>query len=256
MDVEMKKGQITLFILIALMIVVVFLLLFFYLRQRTIQIQEQLNPVNYVEQCTKDAVDKAVNLMLPQGGYVNPENYILYNNNKVAYLCYNTNYYQACINQEPVYLVHLEQEITNFIQPKIEECFYLLQQELEKRNYKVDSGNLKIDTKVIPDRIEVIIDKRFETTKNNDVKSYDQFKTRKTSPLFELANVAREIVNQEAKYCNFEYVGYMLSYPRFDLTKQSIGQAKTASKVYVIGDRSTGKKLYIAIRSCEIPPGF
>ena len=76
------------------------------------------------------------------------------------------------------------------------------------------------------------------------------------SPLFDLANIAREIVNQEAKYCNFEYLGFMLFYPRFNIDKKAVGSAETTSKIYIIEDRATNKRLFIAIRSCAIPPGF
>ena len=48
----------------------------------------------------------------------------------------------------------------------------------------------------------------------------------------------------------------MLFYPNFDIDKKSVGQGETASKIYIIGDRRTGRKLYIAVRSCAIPPGF
>ncbi len=252
----MKRGQVSIFIIIAVLLAAAFLLFFFAIRQRNISIQLQLNPESNIEGCTKDAVEQAINIMLPQGGDINPENSILYNNNRISYLCYNKNYYQACISQEPVYLVHLQDEITTYIKPKIEECFSKLTANLEEKGYSVEQGALGVETKVLPGRIEVDINKKFETSKNQGTKKYDKFVIRKLSPVFELANVAREIANQEAKYCNFEYVGYMLFYPRFDIDKKSIGQGETASKIYIIGDRSTGKKLYIAIRSCAIPPGF
>ncbi len=254
--IKSKHSQITPFIIIAVLLAAAILLVFLALRQRSISIQQQLNPESNIEGCTKDAAEEAVNIMLPQGGYINPENYILHQNNKVAYLCFNKGYYYPCVNQEPVYLAHLEEEITSYVKPKIEECFSSLKQELEKKGYSVDAGVLKIETLVLPNRIEVEIDKRFETTKNQETKKYDKFKIRKISPLFELANVAREIANQEAKYCNFEYLGYMLFYPKFDISKQAVGQGLTASKIYTIGDRSTGKKLNIAIRSCAIPAGL
>ena len=251
-----KRSQITIFIIIAILLVAAILLFFFMLRQRNIEIQNQLNPVNYIDKCVKDNVEQAENIMLTQAGYINPEKYILFNSNKVAYLCYNKNYYQACVNQEPVYIENLQQEIKNYIKPKIEECFYSLQQELQKRNYQIGQGALSLNVEAVPNLIKVKVEKKFETTLNEETRKYDEFNIRKSSSLFELANVAREIANQEAEYCNFEYVGYMLFYPRFNIDKKSVGQAETASKIYIIGDRATGKRLYIAIRSCAIPPGF
>lgn len=253
---KIKRGQVTIFIIIAILLVVAIVLFFYLLRQRNIDTQLRLSPVNYIESCTKDAVEEAVNIMLPQAGYLNPENYKMYENNKVAYLCYNKNYYQACINQEPVYIEHLQNEIASYIKPKIDECFYSLQLELEKRGDRVETGSLSISTEIVPHQIRININKKFEISKNQESQKYEEFKIRKISPLFDLANVAREIVNQESKYCNFEHLGYMLFYPRFDIDKKSVGQGETASKIYIIGDRASGKKLYIAIRSCAIPAGF
>ena len=176
-----KKAQITIFIIIAVLIVVAILLFYFLMRQKNLETQRMLDPNSYVENCVKDYVEEAENLMLPNGGYIQPENYKLYQNNKVAYLCYNKNFYFPCINQEPVYIEHLEEEIKNYIKPKIDECFYSLKLELEERNYQIDTGELEIDAKVVPGRIEVNIDKKFELTKNEDMRKYDHFKIRKVS---------------------------------------------------------------------------
>ena len=150
-----KRSQITIFIIIAILLVAAILLFFFMLRQRNIEIQNQLNPVNYIDKCVRDNVEQAENIMLAQAGYINPEKYILFNNNKVAYLCYNKNYYQACVNQEPVYIESLQQEIRNYIKPKIEECFYSLQQELQKRNYQIEQGSLSLNVEVVPNLIQI-----------------------------------------------------------------------------------------------------
>lgn len=251
-----KKAQITIFIIIAVLMVVAILLIFFAVRQRNVSVQEMLDPNSNIQKCTKDAVEKAVDIMLPQGGYISPTNYKLFNNNKAAYLCYNKNYYFPCINQEPIYISHLEKEITNYIKPKIDECFYSLQLELEKRNYNIETGGLEVTAEVVPNNIKIHINKKFDLTRNEETRSYKKFEVKLISPLFDLANIAREIVNQESKYCNFEYLGFMLFYPRFDIDKNAVGSAETASKIYIIGDRNSGKRLYIAIRSCAIPPGF
>jgi len=255
-NIKNKKSQVTIFIIIAILFIVGIMLFFFLMRVKKINIEQQLSPNSYIESCVRDAVDESVNIMLPQGGYISPKNYILYENNKIAYLCYNKNYYHGCINQEPNYIKHLEEEIADYITPKINECFYSLKSELEKRKNQVEIGELKIEVKVVPNRIEVEIDTDFKVSKNEVSDKYKEFKIRKISPLFELADIAREIANQEAKYCNFEYLGFMLFYPKFNIDKKSIGQGETASKIYIIEDRLTRKKLNIAIRSCAIPPGL
>ncbi len=253
-----RKGQVTVFIIVAVMIVAAIVLFFLLRGRQVIEIFKptMLEPQGYIEKCVRDATSEAISIMLPQGGYITPTNYKLYENNKVAYLCYNENYYESCINQEPVYIKHLESEIKKYISPKVADCVYSLSEELKDRGYVVNYDDADIDVDVVPGKVKVEVNNDFEMSKNEEHKKYDSFKVLKVSPLFELANVAKEIVNQEAKYCNFEYVGFMLFYPRYDIDKKSVGAGDTASKIYIIGDRITNKKLYIAVRSCAIPPGF
>ncbi len=134
-----KKGQVTIFILAAVAIVAIIIILFAFRNNVGISFLKQTlpNPQQDMESCISESVSNAVDIMLPQGGYINPENYKLYNNIKVPYLCYNKNYYAPCINQEPLYLDRLKLEIKNYISSKIENCFYNLKSDYEKRNFKV-----------------------------------------------------------------------------------------------------------------------
>ena len=253
-----RKAQVTIWIIVAVLIAAS-ILIFFAIKERQgteISQPSTADPQAYIEKCMRDASSEAINIMLPQAGYISPENYKLYENNKVAYLCYNKNYYYSCVNQQPNYLNFLENEIRDYIEPKMKDCFYNLKQEYLDKKYSVNEGVMFIDVKIVPKQVNIEIENEFEVSKQEETRRYDEFKARLNSPLFELANVAREIVNQEAKYCNFEYLGYMLFYPMFNIDKKSVGSAETASKIYMIADRNTDKRLYIAIRSCAIPPGF
>ena len=62
-----------------------------------------------------------------------------------------------------------------------------------------------------------------------------------------------EIASQEAKYCNFENVGYGIIYPEF---RVDVFPMSTGSKIYTILYKKSGEKMNIAIRSCVIPPGI
>ncbi|HLC52957.1 MAG TPA: hypothetical protein VJK03_00280, partial [Candidatus Nanoarchaeia archaeon] len=64
--------------------------------------------------------------------------------------------------------------------------------------------------------------------------------------------VAIEISSQEAKYCYFEYVGYMILHPEFDIQKTALSDS---TKIYTIKDIRTEEVMRIATRSCAIPPG-
>jgi len=253
-----KRSQITIFIIVAVVIVGI-VLLFFFIKPDIGQFFEKpvtSNPDKFVEKCAQDAAYEAINIMLPQGGYLNPTNFKLYNNDKVQYLCYTSNYYSRCVNQEPMYIRHLEEEIKSYIKPIIEDCFYELKKELESQNYEVEMNDLLLDVNLGNDKVDIDMNRIVKTAKNGVEKRYEEFKSILKSPLYNLANVAIEIVNQEAKFCYFEYIGYMAFYPRFEIRKKNVGSMESASKVYLIKDTYSDKELNIAVRSCVMPPGM
>lgn len=254
--VESRKAQITIFIIIALLLIAGIVLYFLLLRKPEVNPVQYANPAAFMDSCIKDYTQEAVNIMLPQGGYTEPKNYKLYEDNKVAYLCYTSKYYSACTNQEPLYIMHLEDEINSYIKPKIQECFSLLRQDLEKRGYSIEEKGLETTVSLEPKRVKVSMKKYIKLSKGNEVQEFDEFDSSLQSPLYDLGIIAQEIASQEARFCDFEYLGYMMLHKEYDIEKKAVGSGETASKIYIIGDRASGKKLYIAIRSCAIPPGF
>ncbi len=251
-----RKGQITLFVILGLILVGGVLLFFLFLRKPSIVQPEFSDPKQFIDSCAKESTEEAISLMLPQGGYLDPKNFKLDEDQHIAYLCYTSSYYVPCTNQEPLYLKHLEDEITNYIKPKIEGCFSQLKQDLEKRNYQVEEKDLNAGVSLETQRVKIQLKKYLKLTKNNQVQEFTDFSSSISSPLYDLGFVAQGIASQEAKVCDFEYVGYMILHKEFDISKKAVGQAESASKIYSITDRNSGKKLNIAIRSCAIPPGF
>jgi len=253
-----KRSQVTIWIIVAILIVAAIMLFFLLRGQQAVEIfkPSMPDPQSDIEKCAGDAAKQAIDIMLPQGGYINPSNYKLYENNKVAYLCYTNNYYYPCINQQPMYLDFLEKEIKSYIESKIKDCFYALKQNYQDRNYIVNEGVLNLSINLNPKQVEIAIEKRLEISKNEESKRYDKFKVKFPSPLYDLAVVAQEIANQEAKFCYFEYLGFSLLYPMIGIDKKQVGSEETASKIYIIKDKISGKELLIAIRSCAMPGGL
>jgi len=253
-----RKSQVTIFIIAGVVLIALVALLFLFRGKNIIEVftPGASTPETYIEKCVKEASSNAIDIMLGHGGYIDPKNSILYQDKNIQYLCYTNKYYYPCVNQEPMYITRLEEEIKGYIKDKVEDCFYSLKQDYEGKNYVVSLGtsNLKVD--LIPKQVEIIIDKKVEIAKNEQTERFDSFKVKFNNPLYDLALVAIEAVNQEARFCYFEYLGYMMLYPSVEIEKKAVGEAETSSKIYTIMDRVTSKKLYIAIRSCAFPPGL
>lgn len=253
-----KKSQVTIFIIIGVVIIAGVIFYFLIINKKIPIISQPVisEPEVYIEKCAKDSADEAIGIMLPQGGYINPQHYKLYQDNKVQYLCYTNLFYKTCVNQEPLYTKHLQDEITNYIFDKVNKCFQQLKTDMQQEGYAIEMGEMKLDTELGTGIVRITIDRKFEMKRNEVSKKLDKFVSVFSSPLYKLGIVAQEIANQESKYCNFEYVGFMLLYPEFNINKKAIGSGKESSKIYIIGDKYSGKKLNIAIRSCAFPESF
>ena len=124
--VKYRRGQIAIWVIIAVMLVAT-IAIFFLIARKAVSpsgsFSDEQSPKAYIERCARDAIDEAVGIMLPQGGFVNPTNFIKKDEIKISYLCRNSGNYLHCINQHPMYLNEMKLEIKNYIRPKVEKCF-------------------------------------------------------------------------------------------------------------------------------------
>jgi len=250
--IERKKAQVTIFIIIALIIVVAIALIFVVWRKPVTTVSPTTNPEAYIEKCIKDYTEEAVKILSEQGGDINPEGNVMYEGKNITYLCYNANFYQPCINQRPLLIEHIEKEITNYIKPKMQECFSSLRTELEKRGYAVELDEMNATTELQTRKVIATIGRKLSITKQ-DTKKFEEFKAQVSWPLYDLAKIAMEIANQEARYCNFDILGFMIIYPEYNVEKFRTGNS---DNIYTLKEVASGKEFTFAIRSCVMPAGL
>jgi hypothetical protein len=249
-----KKGQVTIFIILALILVVIIAMLFLIFKSPAGEIVDEENPQTFIEKCTKDAVKEAVEILMPQGGYLEPLNYKLYENKKLAYLCYTEKYYRTCSNQVPMLIEHIEQEIINYARPRISSCFQVLESKLEGR-YDITTSidELNINVNLQPKQIVIDIEKEFKMVRGDKVRNFNNFKIITMSPLYELSKLALKILSRESRTCNFDYVDYVMLYPENDIRKFVTGDG---TRIYTLKEKVSGEEFIFAIRNCVMPPGF
>ena len=251
--IENKRGQMTIWIIIAAVLLGSILLYFYTERSTFSLIKENTDPKPFIERCARQYIDEAVTTMLPQGGFIEPNNFKWNDGIKREFLCKHAGYYRACINQHPMYLNDLKKEIENYIKPKIEQCFVSLKEELAKNKETMTLGTLNLSVELMPSRVRANIQRNITITTGDETVGMRDFNAEITSPLYELANVAMEITNEEARNCYFEYTTYDLMHPDVRITKQV---KSDSSKIYSVQDKDTLKELTFAIRGCGIPPGY
>ncbi len=249
-----KRGQVTIFIIIAIIIVALaFLIYSFYPQIKSTLGGEEKNPPSYIQTCLEDEIKDIADKLSLQGGSLNPENYILYKDEKIEYLCYTTEYYKPCTVQQPALKQHIELEIKNEIEESVKFCFASLKSSYEKKGYSVDlkSGDRRIE--LFPQRIVSTFDYSLTLTKGEDTQSYDSFVVMLNNNLYELTAIASSIIEWETLYGDSEPQTYMTYYPHLKVERLGDGDG---GKVYILTNRDTGDKLQFAVRSQVWPAGY
>ncbi len=248
-----KKAQVTIFIILAIAIVAIILVLLY--PRIKVAISGPI-AVDYIDKCIEDSTKEAIDIVKMQGGSVEPENYILYQGDKIEYSCYTNEYYKTCIMQKPFLKNDIESEITKYITPKIKECFSSLKQQLESKGSSVslNLNEISVKTSVIPTYLLVEVDAPLTVSKSDGAtSSFKKFNKDVKSDIYDLIMVASSISNWEARYGDSETMNFMAFYPNLKIEKKKQGDGTT---IYILTNIISGDKFQFASRSLVFPPGY
>lgn len=249
-----RKGQVTIFIVIALIIVLFAILIYmFYPKISTTLGFSEENPREFIETCMKEEIGNNINIISSQGGSLNPNHYMMYDNEKIGYLCYTNEYYKTCIMQQPMLIEHIESEIQQGINQKTKECFDSLKETYEKRGYQVSLTRKNTTIELLPKRVQVTFEYPLTLTKGQEQTKYNNIIISINNNLYELAGIAKSILNWEARYGDAETTTYMNYYPNIKVEKKKQNDGST---IYLITERDTQNKFNFASRSVAWPPGY
>lgn len=250
---ENKRGQVTIFIIIAVMIVVLGILIYvFYPNLKSVISTQTENPSSFMQSCIEEKLNENAELISKQGGSLEPEHYYLYNNQKIEYLCYTEENYKTCVVQKPMLKNSIEEEIENSISSRISNCFNDLKQNYENKGYDIEikKGEMNID--LIPQKIVLNLNSSISLTKDEN-KKYDSIRVVINNNLYELIGIANSIINWESSYGDAETTTYMNYYRDLKIEKKKQSDGTT---IYILTERDTGNKFQFASRSIPWPPGF
>jgi hypothetical protein len=247
-----KMGQITIFIIIAILIVAGVILGVYFMGRYSTQEPTAQNPQAYIDKCIRDSITPSVEKIIKNGGKIDPNLFILYKSERYNYLCYQKNYYDSCINYYPQLKQIIESEIKKDSEAKVATCFDSLKKELEKEQFSVSKGEMSFSVELVSGKVIAHVETKIEISKGETAQSFSNWGTQIISPVYDLAMIAREIVNQESQFCNFEYNGFMLLYPAYKIKRISYNN----SRIYEVIDRVSGKDFRFAVRGCVVPAGF
>ena len=249
---EVKHGQVTIFIILGLVIIVGIIIGFILMRNVGVDSPTILNPRDAVGKCVRDAIEVSIERVLIGGGEIIPSQSIMYQGEEWNYLCYQADYYQGCYNIHPMLESLIEEEIKLDSMNEIQACFDAMALDFKDKGYDVSGGATSYSIDLLPGYVDIKLRKKVDIVKDKTAQSFEDFNERVPSAIYNLVQIARDVVNSESQYCHFEYNGYMLLYPKYDIRRIDYSD----SKIYRLIDRRTGDEFKFAVRSCAFAPGI
>jgi len=248
-----KKAQVSIFIIIAVIIVAVAVLVFlFYPRTPSTEEFDEKNPQEFIKTCIEDEIKQSVEKLSLQGGSLNPEHFVLYDNNEIEYLCYSSLYYTPCVMQQPLLKQHIESEIKNKIKNNANICFDSLKEFYLNKGYSAELKKGDTIVQLLPNKIKTTFN-HVLTLRKADTQKYDSFDIILNNNLYERVSITDSILNWEAAYGSAETTIYMNTYRDLKVEKKEQTDGTT---IYILTDRKNGDIFQFASRSVVLPPGY
>ena len=247
------KGQVTIFIIVAIAIVAVGILIYlFYPNISSLFGIGTDSPTASIQSCLEKDIGNAVETLVLQGGDLNPKHFFMYDNSMVGYLCYTNEYYKPCVMQNPLLKQHIENEIKSVVEEKAKDCFDSMEENYRGKGYEVNLVRGDMNVELLPKRVSVTFDNTL-TLKKSSSERYEKFIVVLNNNLYELVSITNSILNFEAVYGDAETTTYMDYYRDLKVEKKKHSDGTT---VYIITDRNTENKFQFASRSYAFPPGY
>lgn len=247
-----KKGQVAIFVIVAIVIVALILLFFLFRPEIERLFEGELTPLSYLTKCIEPDVKSSIELLSKQGGYKEPEGYITYQGEKIKYLCYTNNYYETCVVQQPMIKQQFENELNSMLKTKANQCTRNLIEEYKSRGYNVEAGKIDSDVSIISGKIIVTFNLPLTLTKEETKRTFQKFNVEMNTDIYDLLFIASSIIEYEASLGDSASELYMQYYPDLRIEKIKLSDG---AKIYKLSNIK-GDKFIFASRSLAWPAGY
>jgi len=248
-----KRAQVTLFIILAIVIVASLLFFFFSDKFNSDSINTN-NPQSFFDKCIKDSIRESENTLLNSNGFTKVEdNFILYNKEKIPYLCTTSEFYTSCTPQEPAFLSSIQTIMENKVSRDTENCLVSFTKDMESKGYQLTKEKSNVTLTIRKGEISVEMGKPIFLKKDETSTEIPPIKVYYSSSLFDLVKTAQTIVNYESSLCEFD----LLNWQKYENQIQ-IARFRTSdqTKIYTLTDRNSEKQIKFAIKTCVMPAGI
>jgi hypothetical protein len=248
-DMNNKRGQVAIFVIIAILIVAVALIFFLWVQPT--YIAPSGGQFGF-ESCMEEVIEDSMEVLGIQAGFRNPEFSYTYRGEDIGYLCYTHLYHKQCSVQKPFLKQHFEDELMASTRGQIEACYDGAVNGLKAQGYEVSSGQVDLDIELVPGKITVNIDAP-TTVARASTQRFVNFKFDIQNRIYDMLMISTSILQSETKYGDSDTSTLMRFYPEFivDKLKQSDG-----TTIYILTDKEVGTTFQFASRSMAWPAGY
>ncbi len=250
----LKRGQISIFVIIAL-ILVFSTILFFLLRPVIFRSKFELPDLNgYMKQCIELKFGPIIDNVSAKGGYLEPQLAVIYHQIPRAYLCYTTEPYAACEQLVPMLKDHIESELKSVMQDKaiVQQCLEEFKEQISRGGYVLTYSRPEIDVKIVPENVLVSINTSVVISREDEITKFNHFDIQFNHPLYDYIIIAKKIISESIINHYFDPASYMIMHQSVIIDESSVSDG---SRVYVIRKRNSNKEFGFAIRNYVFPGG-
>ena len=232
-----KKGQVAIFVIIAIIVVAIAVVGFMLIRKPTVK--KPLVIQDYFKQCVNERFSDAFNKTLLQGGYTSlqqPFIIIPGQGQKVGYMCYTPNNNEKCTVQIPFMEQFVMEQLKSALVDISHDCLNEFKQQMSKQGMSVTTcGNPSIGIYLDDKAIHSSIECKITAVKGDKTFVIDKTDFSKPTKFKQLSLVVQQILEQELSQNDFDVDGFNTAY----------------HTTYVEKYRSQGSKIYSIILNNE-----
>ena len=242
-----NAGQMTIFIIVAIILVVAIALVFLFRSGIVGDVftKTEKNPESVFRTCIEDEVYLAIENIEHRGGYLNDKKYIHFSFIEegeyydIAYLCYTGVYNKKCTNIAPFLILDMEKQIKDSLDDEVYFCLGKLKDNLENQAYAVE-GNFEdydFNVDLIRNKIILNIGIDITLTKSGETTTSKDFKIIFPTEIYNFADIAVKIANDEASDGDSDFKNY-IDYSK-DMDIDLFTTTESFSKIYTIQNTQT-----------------
>lgn len=241
-----KKGQVTIFIILSI-IIVAGIFSFFFLVKPTVF--SQAGARMGFSGCIQDALEDSILELEKNAGHIQTTFTYPYQGENIQYLCYAPEYYDTCSVLVPFIDKKFEDQLEKDLRNEVDTCYSNSLDELKSQGYEVVAGEVDYDITLEPGSVKMQISAPTVV----GTQSFARFNVKLETPIYEMIMIATSIVQYETALGDADTDMLSLYYPDYKIIKIKRDDGTT---IYTIESKMYENKFQFASRSLAWPPGY